>query len=630
MDLIKKLNETIKTSEAIKDFGDSMSSFPRIEEYRSLSSGEIEYLKKNGNRASRENWSNILVSSDFIPDNIENCRFRRNIFIGKLSEKHNIDGLSIRAGLYNSTISNSYIADNCLVRDVSALVNVNMNSGVRISNCGHISHDAGASLGNGTEIPIVIETGGREILLFADMTIEIAAELIKRRSDRQKLDEYTNIIKDYCSYFHSEFGIIGKDAEIKNTTRINNFFIGQKALIDGVSRIENSTILSNPEEQTKIGDLAIIQNSVIQWGCSVLTGAHVEKSAMLEHSVAERQGKIMSSVIGPNSCVGEGEVTSSLMGPFTGFHHQSMLISTFWPAGRGNVSSGANIGSNHTTRNPDQELFAGEGMFFGLGTNIKFPSDFTDAPYTIIAAGAHTLPQKVIFPFSLISPHDREMPGVSPAIDEIRPGWVLSDNHYMLKRNNIKFKERDKAHRHDYQTEIFRPENVEKMRKALYMLRETSGKDIYTEHDIPGMGKNYMFEKSRLKGIENYETYIKYSACRGIYRILRNIPENESLPMSPEKLSANPANVTEYWKEILDEFSKEAGIKDILKELVKINKITMENIFSSRKKDEMRGVRIIPDYIPAHGKTEDSYFIKNIRAKIEEENKFIEELCSRI
>ena len=83
-------------------------------------------------------------------------------------------------------------------------------------------------------------------------------------------------------------------------------------------------------------------------------------------------------------------------------HHQSLLIGAFWPEGKGNIGYGANVGSNHTSKSADQEIWPGEGVFFGLGCSIKFPTNFTAAPYTIVATGVTTLAQKVEFPFSLI------------------------------------------------------------------------------------------------------------------------------------------------------------------------------------------------------------------------------------
>ena len=107
---------------------------------------------------------------------------------------------------------------------------------------------------------------------------------------------------------------------------------------------------------------------------------------LCEHSHVDRHGKLFDSLLGPNSGVSEGEVsivvsclpqlmctlpmhqvTSCLVGPFVGFHHQALLIACFWPSGKGNIGYGANVGSNHTLKAPDQELWPGEGLFFGLG-----------------------------------------------------------------------------------------------------------------------------------------------------------------------------------------------------------------------------------------------------------------------
>src|SRR5262249_14648712 len=119
----------------------------------------------------------------------------------------------------------------------------------------------------------------------------------------------------------------------------------------------------------------------------------------------------------------EGEISSSLIGPLVGFHHQSMLIATFWPTGRGNVGYvyssaqgvlshpfyfrryGANCGSNHTSRVSDQSMWPGEGVFFGLGSSLKFPLNLSRAPYSVIATGVVFGPGRLDFPFSLITTH---------------------------------------------------------------------------------------------------------------------------------------------------------------------------------------------------------------------------------
>ena len=94
--------------------------------------------------------------------------------------------------------------------------------------------------------------------------------------------------------------------------------------------------------------------------------AIVENSLLIEHSCVERHAKVVRSIIGPNTSIAEGEVTSCLVGPFVGFHHQALLIGALWPEGKGNIGYGAECGFKPYGQAPDQEIRCGEGAFFGL------------------------------------------------------------------------------------------------------------------------------------------------------------------------------------------------------------------------------------------------------------------------
>ena len=67
--------------------------------------------------------------------------------------------------------------------------------------------------------------------------------------------------------------------------------------------------------------------------------------------------QLIDSILGHNSGVSEGECTSCLVGPFVGFHHQSLLIATLWPEGKGNVGYGANSFMHKTLKDNDWGAF---------------------------------------------------------------------------------------------------------------------------------------------------------------------------------------------------------------------------------------------------------------------------------
>jgi hypothetical protein len=154
---------------------------------------------------------------------------------------------------------------------------------------------------------------------------------------------------------------------------------------------------------------------------------------MFDHSSVLDGACVTETVLGPDSSIAKGECTHSLLGPFVGFHHQSLLIATCWPLGRGNIAYDAKIGANHTGRMNDQECLAGEGCFFGLGAVVKFPFNCILSPYSFVAMGAVCLPQRVAFPFSLISSSPPDRVGRS-GLGMLIPGWVLHSNPYFLER----------------------------------------------------------------------------------------------------------------------------------------------------------------------------------------------------
>lgn len=557
-------------------------------------------------------WSRVLVIPGFDPVNVVNTRFIDDVVLGNFQTDVELTaGVHVPAGIRNSTVSNCEIGNNCLISDVGLLANYVVGDDAVVSHCDMVATRTGATFGNGIELPIAIETGGRELLSFAEMTVADAETVCTSRTNKKLLADYERLIKQYVDAVTSDVGTIEAGARVVSTPKVLDVYVGAAAVIDNARLVEGVTMLSGPDEKTTISDGAFVRNSILQWGCKVTSMAIVNESVMVEHSHVERHAMVTQSLLGPNTGVAEGEITASLCGPFVGFHHQSLLIATFWPEGKGNISYGADVGSNHTSRAPDQEFFPGEGTFFGLGVNIKFPSDFTRAPYSIFATAVSTLPQRLAFPFSLISPPAASV-GMSPAYNEIMPAWVLSDNIFAIRRNEGKYKKRDKARRSTFVFDIFRPDVVELMLNARKRLQHPDSiRELYTDVNIEGLGKNYMFEETRLKAIETYTFYIRY------YALLALKARLESTPLSKSKLKTLLSKRTgggRRWqherKVLLAEFGADADLVTLLKTLSKAQQQIAHDTQKSKEKDDQRGARIIADYAEAHSPATENAFVK--------------------
>ncbi len=571
---------------------------------RELSAREIKILEEAGNTST--DWSKVKITGELLPDRIKNSVFIGEVTIGSLDGEVNIEGAPFPCGIYDSVISHSVLLGESLLCRVRLLHNYMVKKGAVLFDTGIVSFTPKSSLGNGLELSLAIETGGREVKTFAEITVDIAEQLATRRKDAELLREYEEFIQGYLNLVAKEKGVLGEYSRIISTPTVKNIFLGPFALIKGAAKVEDSTILSNREEKVEIKEGAIVEHSIIQWGSEVTSMSIVSESVLTEHSHVERHGKVTQSLLGPNTGVAEGEVTASLVGPFVGFHHQSLLIAALWPEGKGNVGYGANVGSNHTSKAPDQEIWCGEGTFFGLGTNIKFPANFTKAPYSIIATGVTTLPQKVEFPFSLINSPAVSLPGVSPAFNEIIPGWVLSDNLFTIRRNEGKYRKRNKAKRSEFNFEVLRPDIVDLMIEARKRLKNIAQvKDFYLGKDLPGLGKNYLFEKNRKKAVDIYTFFIRYYALCGLKKKLEESREWENI-LGEE----SPDTRWEHERKIIREEFPGKSLKELLQVLAEMQEKIAEMVEESKRKDDIRGKKVIEDYDSAHTCAEDDSFVK--------------------
>ncbi|MDR2554583.1 MAG: DUF4954 family protein [Fibromonadaceae bacterium] len=259
---------------------------------------------------------------------------------------------------------------------------------------------------------------------------------------------------------------------------------------------------------SRICNISSLENSHLGNSVCLENGALVRDAIFESNSIATDNAIVKSSFIGSFSHVGEAEISNSLIGPLVQIHHHCLLISALWAEGRGNVGYGANVGSNHTGRAPDQEIVPGFGQFFGLGCSVKFPANFCEAPFAMIATGTVCEPQRLKFPFSLI----KSTPSAYTGLNEIIPGWVYSKNIYGVYRSIYKWDKRSGTK--DNLDLLFSKLVLNSVIYACNVLKEfLSGKDklhpVAIEEELPGLGSNYLKTENMAKIIEAYELYME-------------------------------------------------------------------------------------------------------------------------
>ncbi|KAL3942366.1 MAG: hypothetical protein SGBAC_003432 [Bacillariaceae sp.] len=479
-----------------------------------------------------------------------------------------------------------------------------------IVNCGVISAPNDYEFGR-IKISVGPESGGgRPLHLTSEHTmIDVCRQLRSKPSS-----------SDTSATLKINMNVLATGNLLRDTPTIENIYLHESATIEAAASVSQVTMLPD----SFIGNSCTVSSVLMQWNTGITDNSTVTDALLMEQAHCGPNGIVAESVMGPDVHTSAGEVHASVIGPNTNAHHQSLVIGVLWPLGRGNVGYGANVGSNHTGRLPDQETCSGEGTFWGLSCVIKFPVDLTFAPYSIVAAGTTLSPQRVCMPFSLIVEQSGE--------NEIIPGWVLQSSPYTLARSEKKFATRRKAKRHDFYTgwKIQRQEIIDMCRWARNTLQQSSGED----ENVPGVGANKLTERARSVGVKAYTECIQRYALHGLLNwILQGVEnggQNPKMMVQSEFLGKSIAyaqspidplaNVDwppmpwdmkgvdewDYLKALLvEEFGVPssdpmAWMKDVLERLVHLESDFARRIHKSKARDDSRGAKTIPGYANAH------------------------------
>lgn len=594
--------------------------------FRPLTGEEVAALEKNGNRC--DDWSRVQVEANFTADRIFNSVFMGDVrlpaFYGTLLLPGDI---SYPTGIYDSLVHNCFI-ENALIYKVAMLSNVLVRSSAVVQNVGSLVSSGKINYMIGSAMNVGNEMGGRSVKVFPDITTDLVDAQLFHAADAEVQKSFDEMLEQFRNDVALPFGVVGKGAVVSNTNIVRNSWIGSHARIEGAAKVRNSVILSSLEESTHIYDSVILENSNVQMGVKIHTGAEIQGSVLMSRCKLGSKAIVKSSIIAPCCHIEEGEVNSSYMGPMTQMHHHSLLIAALWPDGCGNLGYGANVGSNHTGRMPDQEIMPGQGMFFGLGVNVKFPANYSESPFTLIASGVTTLPQRLKFPFSLVRPGDPQLMGVPARLNEIVPGWNYAKNAYALDRNAYKYSVRGKGIVPTSFFSIYNAEIARLVFDAYNRLQVTQVRDVYTKEHIDGLGENFMRERVRQDALRAYTDYLeRYLLDQIIALVEGDVTLGKTSPRELRKMLVADAN-----KDLNREVGRLVNMPETFEDLVKrfrqLERDWFDSVAHGLDRDIARGREIFDDYDQAH--PEDKGFAEWEKARFEESTKRLNAVLKNI
>ena len=292
---------------------------------RPLSHSEITALENQGCFSS--DWSRIEVRDPFLTEHIHHVRFLGEVKVGKLGGVLKTgSGEQLTSGLYNSKIEQCEIGDDVLIDHVQLIRNYRIEDRVILENVTSISVNGPSSFGNGYELEVLNEGGGRELKMFDRLSAQLAYMVVSYRHDPEWIASINRLIDAYVLSKTSKTGSIGKGATINDSGTISEVNIGESAMIRGVSLLENGSIISNAHAPAIVGENVIAKNFIMLSGSRIDGGALVDKSFVGQGVEIGKQFSTENSVFFANSEAFHGEAVSVFAGPYTVTHHKSTLL----------------------------------------------------------------------------------------------------------------------------------------------------------------------------------------------------------------------------------------------------------------------------------------------------------------
>jgi carbonic anhydrase/acetyltransferase-like protein (isoleucine patch superfamily) len=437
--------------------------------YRSLLDEEIGQLVLQG--CSSNDWSLVQVSSDFIPDNIQNSRFSGHIRLNSFTHSVKlVGGITFKSGIYNAWLHNCEVGKNALIHNVrSYIANYRIGEGVIIHNVTTVAVDGETYFGNGTRVEAINEGGGREIPIYDHLSAHVAYMMALYRHRPKLVSALISMVGNYSEYVKSDTGEIGAHSKIINCNTILNVKMGQGTVIDGAKKLKNGSINSTFEAPVEIGEGVIMDDFIVCSGTKITDATLISKCFVGQGCILDKHYSAVNSLFFANCQGFHGEACSIFAGPYTVTHHKSTLLIAGMYSFL-NAGSGSNQ-SNHLYKlGPIHQGIMERGAKTTSDSYILWPSRV--GAFSLVMGRHYKHSDTTDFPFSYIIESKDEtilVPGIN-----LKSIGTVRDSQKWPRRDNRK----DSNLLDLINFNLLSPYTIQKMmngREKLLELRNTSG-----------------------------------------------------------------------------------------------------------------------------------------------------------
>lgn len=400
-------------------------------EYRHLSQAEITQLEMQG--CTAEDWATIQVHPQINVKYIRQVRFSGECRIGHFEKAFTMPGgIHKHSGLFHVSLHNVVVGDNCCIENIkNYIANYDIEANCFIENVDIILVDGVTRFGNGVEVSVLNETGGREVTIHDQLTAQEAymqAMYRHRPALIEKLKKFADEIGDFRQ---SDRGHIGHNSVIVDTGYIKNLYIGPCCEIEGAGKLKNGSIMSREDSPVHIGYGVIAEDFIVQDGshiedCTTISRVYVGQACTLGHGYSASDSLFFCNCQEEN-----GEACAIFAGPFTVTHHKSTLLIagmfSFMNAG-----SGSNQSNHMYKLGPIHQGALERGAKTASDSYILWPARI--GAFSLVMGRHSTNPDTSALPFSYLIEKQGET-WLAPAVN-LRSVGTIRDAQKWPKRDN--------------------------------------------------------------------------------------------------------------------------------------------------------------------------------------------------
>ena len=536
-------------------------------EFRALSKAEIIQLQKQG--CSCSDWTSIKVAQSFDPERVRFTHFSGNVEIGELKETIAFHGgVKKPAGISQATIHNCKIGNNVYINNINTYIaNYIIEDNVVIDNVDLLAVEQESSFGNGTEVAVVNEAGGREIPIYDHLSAHTAYVIAFYRHRQKVIENLQKMIAAYTKSVTSSVGLLAKGAKLINCRIIKDVKVGPASVIEGASRLENGSINSCPEDPVYIGPGVFAEDFIVCSGSKITDGAIISKCFVGQGTELAKQYSAENSVFFANCGGFHGEACAIFAGPYTVTHHKSTLLIaglfSFLNAG-----SGTNQSNHMYKLGAVHQGIVERGSKTASDSYMLWPAKV--GAFTVVMGRHYRNSDTSDLPFSYLIEHEDEsilVPGVN-----LRSVGTVRDARKWPKRD----KRKDPKKLDYINFKLLSPYTIQKMLNGcnlLTNLKLTSGEtsDYFTYHSCK------IKSSSLDQGIKLYQIGIDKFLGNCLIKRLEN-KQFKSVDELRAVLSPETGIGTGKWVDLAGLFAPEESVQKMLSDIENGSISTLEQV----------------------------------------------------